>query len=134
MVLRLGVAPDEHVDLASLVGEMGRHLLAEEHAGSIGDGEASFDRIVVRQRDEIHARRAQGVVGQRGIRDAFRKARPAENPFGRAITGARMDVKVGFHQGEVPSGREVSATVAGAQGVDPRKNRFGRREKTMGEA
>ena len=117
-VLRLAVTPDQHMDLAALVGKMHRNLFAQKHAGTIGDGQDALDRIVVGDGHEIHLRRTQRVVELDGVGHAFREAGPAKDPFRRAVAGAGMDVEVGFHQGD--RGGEVSATVAGAQEADPR--------------
>ena len=90
-------APHEHVDFATGVGKARAHLLAEERARAAGDLEAAVDRVVVGDRDEVHAPRVQRVVerGRRGV--AVGQTHAAEEPLGRAIAVAGVDVEIGFH-------------------------------------
>ena len=53
-VLRFGNPPDEDMNLAGVLRERGRDLLAKESSGQIANLEATLDRIVVGERNVIH--------------------------------------------------------------------------------
>ena len=96
-VLRLGEAPDEHVNLAAVVGETRAHLLAEKDARPVGDFEATLDAVVVGQRHEIHAARPQRVVKRVRLGVAVRQTDTAEEPLRGAGAVAGVQVEIGLH-------------------------------------
>jgi hypothetical protein len=51
----------EHVDRLGLAAEVGGELLGDEHVGAVGDLKHAVDRVVVGDRDEVHA----APLGQR---------------------------------------------------------------------
>ena len=94
-VLSLVEAPYEHMDAAVVLGKNRGDLLAEDHIRHMGDFETAVDGVLVRERDEPHARRAQHSVEFQRIRGARRKIQSPQNPVRRARAMARVDVKVG---------------------------------------
>jgi hypothetical protein len=54
-VLSLGDSPDEDVDLARVLREVGCDLFADECPGQIRNLQVPVDRVVVGNGDEIHA-------------------------------------------------------------------------------
>ena len=95
-VLRLVDSPHEQMHLAAVLGEIGRHLLADECARLVRDFEATLDAVVVGDGDEIHPARAKQVVEFPGLGIAVGKIEPARDPFRGAVAEAGMDVEVNF--------------------------------------
>src|SRR4051812_39799911 len=95
-MLRLAEVPDQHVHGAAVFREIRGRLLGEKNAGPLRDREAAVDRVVVRQRDEIHAARAQGIVKLSRLGVAGGQSGAAEKPLRRAVAETRVEMKVSF--------------------------------------
>ena len=53
-VLRFRDSPNQQVNLAGIVREISRDLLADESVRQVGDLQAALDRVVIGDGDEIH--------------------------------------------------------------------------------
>jgi hypothetical protein len=71
-------------------------LFGDERVGLIGNLEAAFDAVVIGDRDEVHPALFEAAVERNGIGLAVRQAHATEEPLGRAVAEARVDVKVCF--------------------------------------
>lgn len=91
-VLLLGNSPYQDMNFARILREISRNLLTYERVGQIADLETPVDRVVVRDRDEIHSSLDELPVELAGIGITIRKIQPAEKPFLR--TGAEPGVNV----------------------------------------
>ena len=85
-----------NVELAAAV-EAERHLLADEEAVTVDEPERALDRVVVRERDEVHAPPERPLVDVERIGVAF----PADVLQHGDLGAARVpgvDVQVAAHQ------------------------------------
>ena len=64
---------------------------------SIRDLETTVDAVVIRERHEIHSRRAKLVIRGHRIRIAVGEAHLAEEPFLGASAVLGVNVEIGFH-------------------------------------
>ena len=97
-VLALVQIPDEEMDLAA-VGEIGRHLLAEENVGVVGDRLGAIEPVVVGDGLEGHARGVELAVERLRLAVTLRHAEPAQNPLGRAVGKTRVKLEVNAQHG-----------------------------------
>ena len=86
--------PGQDVDGAARVGKHRGDLLRQERAGAIRQREATVDRVVVGQRDEVHAALAAQVILPRRIDVALRAGEEAREPLVVAARRAGMNVQV----------------------------------------
>ena len=93
-VLGLSDSPDEQMHFAAIVGKPRADLLRDENPGPVGDFEAAFDPVVIRERDEIHPAFAQRIVKRARLRVAVRQACAAEKPLGGAVTEFGVEVEI----------------------------------------
>src|SRR2546423_5904811 len=93
-MLCLRDSPDEDMNLAWVLGKVGRYFFADEGSGQVGDLKISLDRVVVGNGDEIHPAFAEQAMRFARVAVAVGKIEPAEEPFFRAGAETRMNVKV----------------------------------------
>ena len=98
-VAGLGDPPDEDGNAATILGKGGGDRLAQERAGQVGDFQATVDRIVVREGDELHSRASEASMEIAGIGNARGNPEAAEQPLGRPETVAGVEMKVGACHG-----------------------------------
>src|ERR1041384_8833435 len=77
-VLRFRDSPNENVNLARVLGEVGRDFFADESARQIGDLHISIDRVVVGKGDEIHPAFAKQSVQFARVAVTVGKIEPAK--------------------------------------------------------
>ena len=97
-VLCLGQIPHQNVHPAAVCGKIGGDLLAQKDAGQVGDFQRAIDGVVVGERDDIHAALAQQIVKRTGLRVAVGEIESPEQPIGRAVAEAGVQVEVGLHR------------------------------------
>ena len=114
-MLRLGDAPDEHVDLAAVLGKPGGDLFGDEGAGEIGDLEAAVDVVVIGDGDEVHAALAEQGVELARIGVAVGDIEPAKQPLRGAVAVAGVDVEVDL-RGHGEQAEEVMEALIGSGG------------------
>ena len=96
-VLGLGEIPHEDVDFATVLGEIGGDFLAQKHARQVSDFQRAAERVVVGERDEIHAPRAERVVEHAGAGIAVGEVKAPEHPVGRAGAVAGVQMEISLH-------------------------------------
>ena len=96
VVLLFGDAPDQEVDLAGVLREIRRDLLADECVGQISDRQTTVDRVVVGDGDKIHPAFHQLSMELARVGIGVGKIEPAEQPFFRAGAESGVNVKVTF--------------------------------------
>ena len=97
--LQLGVllavdAVDEQVELAVVLGEPAGEFFADEHVRPIGDRQHALDRVVIGDRDEVHAAQARLLGDVLGPGIALRTADRVERLFGRLRAREAVAVQV----------------------------------------
>lgn len=90
----------EDVNRLGLAGEAGGQLLGDEAVGTIGQLEATVDRVVVGDRDEVHPPPLGQLVDLLGRRRALGQSQRALDPEPRELRsgGMAMHVYSGSHR------------------------------------
>src|SRR5256885_15898831 len=89
-------APNQNVDLAGVLREISRDLLADESLRQVGDLQTAVDRVVIGDRDKIHASFEQLPMQFPWIGIRIGKVETPKEPFLRAGAEAGMNVEVTF--------------------------------------
>ncbi len=87
-------AEAEDVDRLRLAAEPRGELLRHEGVGPVGERERAVDRVVVGERDEVHAPALGQRVGLLGRRRALGQPERPLDAEPRALRGRRVDVQV----------------------------------------
>src|ERR1700681_3493977 len=90
-VLPLGKVPEKQVNFYVVVGELGRHFLADEGIRKLSDLQATIDPVVIGKGYITHPLFFQPSVQDPRIGVAIRKLEAAKNPFRGAIAEFRMN-------------------------------------------
>ena len=100
LVVSGGDPVDEDVNRLGLAGEAGGQLLGDEAVGTIGELEATVDRVVVGDRDEVHTPPLGKLVDLLGRRRALRQPERTLDAQLREMRRGRvaMHVNAGSHQ------------------------------------
>ena len=94
--LSLGDVQHHHMDLATVLREIGGYLRTDEHPRKVGDLQGAVDAVVVADGDEIHPPAAGGLVEMIGRGKAFWAVELAHRPVGGLVGVARMDMQIRF--------------------------------------
>src|SRR4029453_7659849 len=95
-------SPNEDVQLAGIVGEIGGDLFADKGSRPIIDLQAAFDGIVIGDGDVVHPSLPQFFIQLFRVRIAVRKIETAKKPFFRTRTVARMNMKIAPAHSYIP--------------------------------
>ena len=89
-------APDEDMQLATILGEVGRDLLTDDDVGeaAIDEFDGAVDRVVVGECDEVHAAGTRLLVDAFGGRVAFGDIEVPERAHDGAAAGVGVTVHV----------------------------------------
>jgi hypothetical protein len=101
LVVGAADAVDEDVHLALVLGEPARELFADEHAGlPVDDPQHALDRVVVGDRDEVHAAALRLRVNLGGGAVALGAVDRVERGLGGLVAGVAVAVQVGTRPAE----------------------------------
>jgi hypothetical protein len=100
LVVSGGDPVTEDVNRLGLAGEASGQLLGDEAIGTAGQLEATVDRVVIGDRDEIHPPTLGQLVDLLGRRRALGQAERALNPQPRKLRGGgvAMHIYTGSHR------------------------------------
>ena len=84
----------EHVNRLRLIAEVRRQLLRDEHVGPVLDLEHAGDRVVIGDRDEVHATALGEFVDLLGRGGALRQANGTLYPEPGLRRGTRVTVEI----------------------------------------
>src|ERR1700682_850299 len=93
-VLRFRDSPNQKMNLAGILREIGRDLLAQECLGQIGDLPATIDRVVIGDRDKIHSLLDELAMQIAWIGAAAGKIEAPKQPLLGTRAGAGMNMKI----------------------------------------
>ena len=82
----------QDVNLAAVLGEIGRDFFADESVRQMGDFQRAFDAVVVRDGDKRHAPCFSDLINLVRFGETFGATQFLKNPLGRAGGEFRMDV------------------------------------------
>ena len=89
-------AEHQAVDRAAVLGKAHRDLAGEEGARQVRDLERAVDGVVIGEGDQRHVALATAAVDHQRIGVALGRADPLEQPLGRPIGEAAVNVQVGL--------------------------------------
>ena len=100
-VLERAEPPDEHVQPAPVLGESRRDLFADDESlePALVQLERAVDRVVVGDRDQVHAASPRLVVGVLGLGVALGRVDEPRCRDDRLVRRARVDVRVHARHG-----------------------------------
>ena len=107
----LGDVPTQHVQRRAIFWKSRGHLYANEGVGVMRNFEGAGDRVVVRQRDEVHAEPLRLLVRILGARIRLGQQRVLQKPVARFCRGFRVKVQVDERHDRTPSAREWSRRI-----------------------
>src|SRR5437870_5118465 len=96
VVLLFGNAPDQNMNLARVLREIGRNLFTNERVRQIANGQTTVDRVVIGDRDEIHPALEQLSMQLPRIGIGIGEIEPPEKPFLGPVAEARVNVEITF--------------------------------------
>ena len=119
-------APDEHVQLAAVLGEPAGELFADQHVAAVGDdAQDAVDAVVVGDGDEVHPAAARLRVDLRRGAVALGAGDRVEDDLGGPVTGVAVAVQVDALAADVRRGG-ISDHRALRQGMRCGSGRHGR--------
>ena len=86
--------PGEHVDHRAVLGKAGRDLLGQEEVRVMQEGQPARDRVVIGQRDEVHAAGLAQPVLLLRLGVALGAAKAQRVPLVIRRRRCRMEVKI----------------------------------------
>ena len=107
----LGDVPTQHVQRRAIFWKSRGDLDANEGVGVMRNFEGAGDRVVVRQRDEVHAEPLRLLVRILGARIRLGQERVLQKPVARFCRGFRVKVQVDERHDRTPSAREWSRRI-----------------------
>ena len=82
------------MDLAAVVGEVGRYLAGEERAWEMGDLQGAGDSVVIGNRDKVHSTPLGLLVQVQRFDKTLRGADPPEKPFCRSVRMLAVNMEI----------------------------------------